>query len=142
VAVLNQLPDSASQIHAFVDERAIGLPISTLPTQINRAARVAFESAAFYISGMAMATYDARPDPDQQRETRQDVDRRSRDRADDKAMAARWPRPDATLHGKEERRCRWLGAALGRKQQPPPVAGASSGIIADAVSRRPTVRCS
>jgi hypothetical protein len=68
VAVLNQLPDSASQIHAFVDERAIGLPISTLPTQINRAARVAFESAAFYISGMAMATYDARPDPDQQRE--------------------------------------------------------------------------
>lgn len=68
VAVLHQLPDSTTQVHAFVDERAIGLPTSTSPTQINRAARVAFESAAFYISGVAMATYDARPDPDQQRE--------------------------------------------------------------------------
>ena len=68
VAVLNELPDSATQVHAFVDERAIGLPISTLPAQINRAAGVTFENAAFYISGMAMATYDARPDPDQQRE--------------------------------------------------------------------------
>jgi hypothetical protein len=68
LGVLNDLPDSASQVHAFVDERAIGLPISELPMQINRAKSVAFESAAFYISGMGMATFEARPDPETQRD--------------------------------------------------------------------------
>jgi hypothetical protein len=68
VAVLNQLPDSEAQVHAFVDERAIGLPVSSLPTQINRVARTAFESAAFYISGMSLATAGARPAADQQRD--------------------------------------------------------------------------
>lgn len=68
IGVLNELPDSAAQVHAFVDERAIGLPVSTLPVEINRVASVAFDSAAFYIGGMGMATFDARPDPDQQRE--------------------------------------------------------------------------
>jgi hypothetical protein len=68
VAVLSALPDSATQVLAFVDERAIGLPVSTLPMQINRVARVAFESAAFYISGIAMATGDAKPTADDQRE--------------------------------------------------------------------------
>jgi hypothetical protein len=68
LAVLNSLPDSMTQVHAFVDERAIGLPISDLPRQVNRAARVAFESATIYISGMAIATYGLKPDPDAQRE--------------------------------------------------------------------------
>lgn len=66
--MLNALPDSAPQVLAFVDERAIGLPVSDLPTQINRVARVAFESAAFYISGVAMATADAKPTAEAQRE--------------------------------------------------------------------------
>jgi hypothetical protein len=68
VAVLNELPDSANQVHAFIDERAIGLPISTLPAQINRVARVAFESAAFYISGLTLATSGASPTAERQRE--------------------------------------------------------------------------
>jgi len=55
VAVLDRLPSSETQMFAFVDERAIGLPVSDLPTQINRLTRVSFESAAFYISGMSLA---------------------------------------------------------------------------------------
>lgn len=62
LAVLDKLPSSETQIHAFVDERAIGLPVSDLPTQINRLTHVSFESVAFYVSGMSLAvdgaTYD------------------------------------------------------------------------------------
>jgi len=57
-----------TQLHPFVDERAIGLPISTLPTQINRVARVAFDSAALYISDMGIATSDASHPVNRQRE--------------------------------------------------------------------------
>ncbi len=61
VAVLDKLPDSEAQVFAFLDERAIGVQVSTLPEQINRLARVAFDSAAIYISAMSMATAQVPP---------------------------------------------------------------------------------
>jgi hypothetical protein len=66
VAVLAKLPDSESQVFAFLDERAIGLAASTLPQQINRVARVSFESAALYISAMSMATAQVPPGRERQ----------------------------------------------------------------------------
>jgi hypothetical protein len=66
VAVLEKLPDSESQVFAFLDERAIGLAVSTLPQQINRVARVSFESAALYISAMSMATAQVPPGRERQ----------------------------------------------------------------------------
>jgi hypothetical protein len=66
VAVLDKLPDSDSQVFAFLDERAIGLAGSTLPQQINRVARVSFESAALYISAMSMATAHVPPEHERQ----------------------------------------------------------------------------
>ena len=66
VAVLEKLPDSESQVFAFLDERAIGIALSTLPQQINRVARVSFESAALYISAMSMATAQVPPGRERQ----------------------------------------------------------------------------
>jgi hypothetical protein len=66
VAVLDKLPDSESQVFAFLDERAVGLAVSTLPQQINRVACVSFESAALYISVMSMATAQVPPGRERQ----------------------------------------------------------------------------
>jgi hypothetical protein len=66
VAVLDKLPDSESQVFAFLDERAIGLAVSSLPQQINRVARISFESAALYASAMSMATAQVPPGRERQ----------------------------------------------------------------------------